>query len=64
MIKHVRERGLVASIQESRADKLADAIQDHLRLEYTVESLVTTVVDLEDGSELGGGAVASVNGGE
>ena len=64
MIKHVQDRGLVASIEESRADKLADAIRDHLRLEYSVESLVAAVVDPEDGSELGGGAVASVNGGE
>ena len=64
MIKHVRDRGLVASIRESRTDQLADAIRDHLRLEYKVESLGAAVVDPEGGSELGGGAVASANGDE
>ena len=60
MIKHVRDRELVASIPESHADKLADAIRDHLRNEYKVDSLGATVVGPEVGSELGGGAVASV----
>lgn len=64
MIKHVRDHQLVASIRENHADKLADAIHDHLRDKYKVDSLHTAVVDPKGGSELGDGAVAPANGGE
>ena len=63
VIKHVRNRELVASIQEYRADRLADAILDDLRDKYKVDYLGTAVVDPVGGSELGGGAVASPNAG-
>lgn len=63
-MKYVQDRGLVASIRKSRADKLANAIRDRIREEYKVDCLGAAVVDPEGGSELGGGAVASANGGE
>lgn len=64
VIKHVRDRELIASIRESRADKLADAIRGRLRDVYKVDSLGAADVDPEGGSELEGGAVASADEGE
>ena len=64
MRKHAQDHKLAASIQESRADKLADAIRDQLRIEYKVHSLGAAVVNPEDGSEHGSGAVAAADGSE
>ena len=54
VIQLIRDCRLKASIQESQADKSADAILGQLRKKYKVDSLGAVVEDPEDGSGLRG----------